>query len=269
MKFDRILSFSPTLTFNVAQDGNFYPPFHHVTGLSPSVHVEHSHIEIGKQVQLYSIAEEAVAHLVEIGANSDAKINKTVCTAIFHAERVRAKALDLLNQNGVIAGHSGLTRERLLALWPDDLIRIAIKDEIFGVPKDYLSLCLVGTILHLVDATLCALQNKPTEAVEPAMRAAHCLSAVLSLDGWNILGGRHPAIAGGQSKRERSERVAKYACSLVEGKTYRSRAEAVRQIKQRVIDFAASEENWTMSVNQADTTIAGWLAAQGLPLLAG
>ncbi|WP_410923634.1 hypothetical protein, partial [Pseudomonas sp. SIMBA_041] len=63
-----------------------------------------------------------------------------------------------------------MTRERIFEMWPDDLMRLAIKDEQFGIPKNYLSLCLLGIILHLIDAALCALQSKPSAAVESAMR---------------------------------------------------------------------------------------------------
>ncbi|WP_146126189.1 hypothetical protein [Burkholderia multivorans] len=268
MKYKRILSFSPKLTFEAVLDGNFYPPVRHLTGLSRRVQIDHSNIEIGEQVQLFSLAEQACAHLFEIGAESDKDINQVVSTAIAHAAMARKNALTLLNRDGAIASQPGLTRARLLKLWPDDLIRLAIKDEQFGIPKGHRSLCLFGIILHLIDASLCALQSRPSGAVEPAMRAAYCLSAALSLEGLNILGDEHPSINGGRAKRERSERVAEYACSLVAGKTFRSRAEAVRKIKQQVIDFAASNENWRMSPNQADTTIGGWLAARGLPLLA-
>ncbi|VWC98286.1 hypothetical protein BLA9940_05950 [Burkholderia aenigmatica] len=265
MKYKRILSFSPRLTFEALLDGNFYPPLHRLTGLSRRVQVEHSNLETGKQVQLFSLAEHACSHLVEIGAESDREINQVVSTAIAHAARARKNALTLLNRDGSITSQPGLTHARLLKLWPDDLIRLAIKDEQLGIPKEHRSLCLFGIILHLIDASLCALQSRPSAAVEPAMRAAYCFSAALSLGGLNILGDEHPSVNGGRAKRERSERVAEYACSLVAGKTFRSRAEAVRQIKQQVIDFAASNENWRMSPNQADTTIGGWLAAKGLP----
>lgn len=269
MKFDRILSFSPRLTFEILPPGNFYGPPRGITGLSKRVKSEHILIKTGAQYELFCIAEEAYRGLTDFGAQSDADVHEIISLAMEYAAKAKNRAIDAINRDGFVNGHPGLVRERIAKMWPDDWLRIAIKDEQFGIPKDRLVLCLLGIILHLVDASMCALRNKPLKAVDPAMRAAYCISAVLALEGWSILGNRHPSTAGGQSKKERSERVAKYACSLVEGKTYRSRAEAVRQIKQRVIDFAASEENWTMSVNQADTTISGWLAAQGLPLLAG
>ncbi|WP_186020373.1 hypothetical protein [Burkholderia gladioli] len=269
MKFNRILRFSPRLTFEVLPPGNFYAPPHGVTGLSRRVKNEHILIKTGAQHELFCLAEQAYLQLTDFGAESDMDVHEIISVAIEYAAKAKKYAIDSIRREGFVSGHRGLVLERIEKMWPDEWIRISIKDEQFGIPKDRLVLCLLGIILHLIDATLCALQNRPFNAVDPAMRAAYCISAVLALEGWSILGNRHPSTAGGQSKKERSERVAKYACSLVEGKTYRSRAEAVRQIKQRVIDFAASEENWTMSVNQADTTISGWLAAQGLPLLAG
>ncbi|WP_306715126.1 hypothetical protein [Burkholderia dolosa] len=266
MKFKRILSFSPRLTFNIGQDGNFYPPLRRPTGMSRRVRVDHSYIEIGEQVQLYSLAEQACTNLMEFGANSDAEINQIICISIEHAAAVKDSALKLLKRNGVIEGHQGLTRERLLKMWPDDLIRLGVKDAQFGIPKEHLSLCLIGVGLHLIDASLCALQSKPSAAVESAVRAAYCFIADLSLTGSNILGDTHPSVKGGLAKRERSERVANYACSLVEGNTYSSRADAVRRIKERVIDYAQKTENWTMSALQADKTISAWLAARGLPV---
>lgn len=266
MKFNRILSFSPRLTFEAAQNGNFYPPLHRLAGMSRRVHVEHSHIKVGEQIQLYCLAEQAYILLTEIGANSDAEINHIIRAVNGHAARVRNSALKLLKRDGAIGGHPGLTRERLLNMWLDDLILLAIKDEQFGVPREYLSMCLLGSVLHLVDASLCALQSNPSRAVEYAIRAAYCFNADLSLAGSNILGNLHPSVKGGLAKRERSERVANYACSLVEGNTYSSRADAVRRIKERVIDYAQKTENWTMSALQADKTIAAWLAARGLPV---
>ncbi|MFP3709105.1 hypothetical protein SB783_34365 [Paraburkholderia sp. SIMBA_009] len=265
MKFKRNLSFSPRLTFVTGQDGNFYPPLDRLTGISRRVRVEHAHVEVGEQTQLYSLAEQVFAGLDAIGAKTDEEVNQVVRAAIGHAANARHKALVLLERDGAIKGHEGLTRERIFEMWPDDLMRLAIKDEQFGIPKNYLSLCLLGIILHLIDAALCALQSKPSAAVESAMRAAHCFNANLSLVGMSILGKQHPSHKGGQAKRDRSERVAKYACSLVQGKTFASRADAVRRIKAQVMEYARTTEAWHMSELQADTTISSWLAARGLP----
>lgn len=265
MKLKRILTFSPNLTFASFDNGNFYPPIRNIAGLSRRVKVDLQHIEVGEQSQLYSLADQAFTGLDAIGAKSDDEINQFVRAAVAQAALARDNALELLKRDGVIKGHEGLTRERILEMWPDDLIRLAIKDEQFGIPKSYLSLSLLGIILHLIDAALCALQSKPSAAVEPAMRATHCFNANLSLLGMSILGKQHPSHKGGKAKRDRSARVAKYACSLVEGKTFASRAAAVRRIKAQVMEYARATEGWIMSAQQADTTISAWLADRGLP----
>lgn len=67
------------------------------------------------------------------------------------------------------------------------------------------------------------------------------------------------AYKGGNARAERSDRVGDFAFDLATKGNYRTKAAAIRGVKNAVAEFAKNTENWVMSPTRLEQTIGEWL----------
>lgn len=264
--YHRILKFSPDLTYGVALDGNFYPFIRPLTGLSAQVIIDHSPIEIGHQIRLYETCYRAYILLAEL--SRDLAFDDTCYEAIkeinVRTDGIKSKCLGMLRNHPRLAeAGREWSAEYLSAMGPYEAGVIVNNWKELELPNDVLARHFASCAILFTDDALCILQRRPDQALDSAILAKHCLGLAFHFSGLNTIGGPMPSTKGGQAKRDRSKRMGDFAFDLAQDGTYRSKAEAVRRIKERVIKHARETEGWTMSALQADDTITTWLSTRG------
>jgi hypothetical protein len=260
-RYRRILSLSPSVTFGAAADGNFYPRIL-VSGLSRGVVIDHAPLEVGIQYRLYETCRMACS-LVSMQF-SDKEINQSILRLNERTERIKRNSLRLLAQNPRVAeAGPEWTVAYLSKMGAWEAVCLVSNWIELELPKDQMIDHFVALAIVFVDNALHFLRNRNPWSVECGLIARESLNHALHLSGRTFLGAPTASTKGGQSKQERSKRVGDFAFKLTQERSYRSKAEAVRQIKDRVLNFAKDHENWTMSPLQAETTISDWLTARG------
>ncbi|VVD29850.1 hypothetical protein [Paraburkholderia dioscoreae] len=262
--YQRILSFSPGLTA-AARDERFYPPLK-LLGISPRVSLDHQPIDVGYQQLLSRTLFDALRSLglEETSPTLDRDIHDLIGQLHRRTRKIKENCLRLLAKNPKLAQAGPEWNEKYLSrLSPWGAACIVSNWEEFALPKDVMTRHFGALALLFIDDTLVYLQNRPTQAVSPALLAKECVWLALQSSGKTSSGQLMPHELGGAARSDRSVRVGDYALSLALAGNYRSRAEAVRQIKVRVMEFARDTEGWSISPLQAEKTIGGWLATRG------